>query len=145
MLAFSVSSRRRIGVLVASEQIDAFREQSDMTLADLFRAKAQYRSSKVRDEEPLAFALPLDWYRRAWIELPDSLRNYRMLFFGYGESGNAPRTEPILRYGTVRFDMPPHAARKAVALPGTEERLDLLGEIRLVCLEPTTVRVVKVR
>ena len=144
MLVFSIASRRRIGVLVASEETRAFTEQSDAELAELFRSTAQYRSWKVHDEAPLAFAVPLDWYRRAWIELPDSLRDYRVLFFGYGESGDVPGLEPIPRYGAVRFSLTPHPARPAVALPGSE-RLDLVGEVRLVVNGPTRVRVQKAR
>ncbi len=144
MLIFSVASRRRVGVLVASEETRTFSEPSDASVATLFRSGAQYRSWTVHREEPLAFAVPLDWYRRAWIQLPDSLTNYRVLFFGYGDSGEAPPRRPIRRFGEVRFEGTAPPARRHVVLPGAE-RLDLIGEIRLVLNGPTTVRVEKVR
>ena len=144
MLDFVVHSRRRIGVLVASEQMGAFREPSDSALVELFRSRAQYSLSKVGSDKPLAFAIPLDWYRRSWIELPDSAQKYRVAFFGYGDVGEPPRSAPIGRLGTVRFYPGPPPARPAVALP-TSAPIDLLGEVRIVTGGPAIMQVEEVR
>ena len=144
VLVFYASSRRRIGVLVASEQTGAFKEQSSIALAELFRTKAQYRSSKVRESEPLAFALPLDWYRRAEIELPDPPKNCRVLFFGYGDLGDAPQSQPIRSFGSVQVTPKSLPVRPGVALPSTG-KIELIGEVRLVAGGPAIMRVESTR
>jgi len=143
-LSFSTSSRRRIGVLVASSLTLAFTARDDGSLAETFGSMCQYRSSRVRNSEPLAFAVPRDWYRHAWVELPDTLADYRVLFFGYGASGPAPSVTPVTRSGRVRFNITARPSAPAVELPGASP-LQFIGELRLTRIASGTLRVEKVR
>lgn len=143
-LGFCVSSRRCMGVLVASRLTSLFGEAHDARLLEQFRSSAQYRSARVVNDKSLAFAIPRDWYRRAEIELPDSLTDYRVLFIVYGGIGPAPSLEPNRRVGTARFSMAPPPATPSVALPGSSP-LTIVGEVLLLARGTNGIRVERVR